>query len=238
MAQTIELGDISIKVTRKEIKHVHLSVHPPVGRVTLTAPMTTRPDVARAYAVSKLRWIREQQDKLHRQSRETPRQYVDRETHWLWGHSHLLQVTYKDERPSVKVEHRRLTLTVRPGTTLAKRGEIFQEWHRGLLHSILPEIIKKWEKKFQVQLRGFSLQRMKTKWGTCNHRARTIRLNSELAKKPKDLLDYVVAHEMAHLVEPSHNDEFHALLDKHCPSWREARLELNELPLGAEAWVR
>lgn len=236
MAQTIELGDISIKVTRKTIKHVHLSVYPPVGRVTLTAPRDTRPEVARAYAVSKLRWIREQQEKLRRQARESTRQYVDRETHWLWGHRHLLTVIHKNEKPSVKVEHKRLRLTVRPGTTRAKRDELFQEWYRGLLHASLPELIGKWEKKLRVRLEGYSLQRMKTKWGTCNHRARTIRLNSELAKKPKDLLDYVVAHEMAHLVEPSHNDKFQTLMDKHYPSWREARLELNELPLGSETW--
>lgn len=236
MTQTIELGDISIQVTRKPIKHVHLSVYPPMGRVTMTAPVATRPEVARVYAISKLRWIREQQERLRRQARESQRQYIDRETHWLWGHRHLLTVEHGNVRPFIRVEHRRLILTVRPGATQEKREEIIQEWYRSLLHSALPDIIDKWEKKFRVRLEGYTLQRMKTKWGTCNHRARTIRLNSELAKKPKDLLDYVVAHEMAHLVEPSHNEDFHALMDKHYPSWREARLELNELPLAAEAW--
>lgn len=231
MTQTIQLGDIEIQVTRKKIKHVHLSVYPPTGRVTLTTPWSTRPEIVRAYTVSKLRWIREQQAKLLRQARETPRQYIARETHWLWGHRHLLAVVCKDEKPSVKVEPKRLTLTVRPGTTHAKREEIVQAWYREQLHSALPEIVSKWEKKLRVRLAGYSLQRMKTKWGTCNHRAQTIRLNSELAKKPKDLLDYVVAHEMAHLIEPSHNSAFHGLMDKHYPNWREARLELNELPL-------
>jgi predicted metal-dependent hydrolase len=236
MTRTIELGDISIQVTQKPIKHVHLSVYPPMGRVTMTAPVATRPEVARAYAISKLRWIREQREKLRRQARESQRQYVERETHWLWGHRHLLTVEHRDVRPFVRVDRRRLILTVRPGATREKREEVFQEWYRSLLHTALPDLIGKWEKKLRVRLDGYSLQRMKTKWGTCNHRARTIRLNSELAKKPKDLLDYVVAHEMAHLVEPSHNEDFHALMDKHYPSWREARLELNELPLAAEAW--
>lgn len=236
MTETIRLGNISIHVTRKDIKHVHLSVYPPTGRVTLTAPTTTRPEVARAYAISKLRWIREQQEKIQRQARESPRQFIDRETHWLWGRRHLLKVEYRDVKPSVKVEHKRLILSVRPGISRVKREEIMQEWHRSLLHSVLPDLIAKWEKKLKVKLKGFFLQKMKTKWGGCNHRSQTIRINTELVKKPKDLLEYVVAHEMAHLVEPSHNGRFHTLMDKHFPSWREARLELNELPLAAEQW--
>ena len=133
-------------------------------------------------------------------------------------------------------DHRRITLTTRPGSTLAKREEVMQEWHRTLLHQAVPALIEKWEAKLGVTVSGYFLQRMKTRWGGCNHRAGNIRLNTELAKKPKDLLEYVVVHEMLHLVEPKHSERFLALLQQHYPAWREARVELNELPLTAETW--
>lgn len=236
MAETIRLGEIVIAVTRKDIKNVHLSVHPPAGRVTLVAPKGTRLEVARAYAISKLGWIRDQQAKLLGQSREAPRQYVERESHYLWGRRYLLSVVERDEKPSVRLTHRKITLTVRPGSSTAKREEVMQEWQRALLHEAVPTLIRKWERKLGVTVAGYFLQRMKTKWGGCNHRAGTIRLNTELVKKPKDLLEYVVAHEILHLIEPTHSERFVALLDRHYPAWREARAELNELPLSAEVW--
>ena len=236
MAETIQLGDIAVAVTRKNIKHVHLSVHPPAGRVTLVAPTGTRLEVARAYAISKLGWIRDQQAKLLGQARETPRQFVKRESHYLWGRRYLLSVVEKDAKPSVRLDHRKITLTLRPGSTRAKREEVMQQWQRSLLHEVVPAIIRKWEAKLGVRVSGYFLQRMKTKWGGCNHRARNIRLNTELVKKPKDLLEYVIVHEMAHLIEARHSDRFIAILDEHYPTWREARAELNDLPLTAEAW--
>ena len=237
MTETIHLGEVCITVTRKAVKNVHLSVHPPLGHVTLVAPTATRPEVARAYAITKLGWIRNQQSKLLAQARETPRQFVERETHTLWGRRYLLSVTEIDVKPAVKRDHRRITLIVRPGSTLAKREALMNEWHRTLLHQAVPALIEKWEAKLGVKVSGYFLQRMKTKWGGCNHRAGNIRLNTELAKKPKDLLEYVVVHEMLHLVERTHSERFVALLEKHCPAWREARAELNELPLAAEAWT-
>lgn len=236
MAETIQLGEIVIAVTRKDIKNVHLSVHPPAGRVTLVAPKGTRLEVARAFAVSKLGWIRDQRTKLLGQTREAPRQYVERESHYLWGRRYLLSVVEKDEKPSVRLGHRKITLTVRPGSSTAKREEVMQEWQRALLHEAVPTLIRKWERKLGVTVAGYFLQRMKTKWGSCNHRAGTIRLNAELVKKPRDLLEYVVVHEMLHLIEPTHSERFVALIDRRYPAWREARVELNELPLSAEAW--
>jgi predicted metal-dependent hydrolase len=234
--ESIVLGEVNIAVTRKAVKNVHLSVHPPFGHVTLVAPTETRLEVARAYAISKLGWIRDQQTKLLAQARETPRQFVERETHYLWGRRYLLSVVYRDAKPTVTRDHRRIKLSVRPGSTLAKREEVMQEWHRMLLHDAVPPLIRKWEKKLKVNVSGYFLQRMKTKWGSCNHRMENIRLNTELAKKPKDLLEYVVVHEMLHLVEPTHSERFVGLLQKHYPTWREARAELNELPLTAETW--
>lgn len=234
--EVIQLGELTIEVTRKAVKNVHLSVHPPAGHVTLVAPINTRLEVARAYAISKLGWIRAQQAKLQGQARETPRQYVERESHYLWGRRYLLSVKELEAKPGVKLDHRRITLTVRPGSSLEKREEVVHDWHRALLHQTVPALIDKWQPVLGVLVSAYFLQRMKTKWGGCNHRTRTIRLNTELAKKPKDLLEYVVVHEMLHLIEPTHGPRFIDLLDKHYPNWREARAELNELPLAAESW--
>jgi predicted metal-dependent hydrolase len=236
MSETIQLGDLSIRLTRKAVKHVHLSVYPPAGRVILVAPTDTRLEVVRAYAISKLGWIRDQQARLREQARETPRRFIERESHYLWGRRHLLTVVEQHAKPAVALDHRRITLTVRPGSTMVKRTEVMHAWHLSLLHQVLPPLIGKWEPKLGVKVSGYFLQRMKTKWGACNPRARTIRLNTELVKKPTDLLEYVVVHEMLHLIEATHNEYFMALLERHFPTWREARAELNELPLAAEVW--
>jgi predicted metal-dependent hydrolase len=238
MDETIQIGELSIQVSRKDIKHVHLSVHPPDGRVTLSAPAATRLDVARSYAVSKLGWIREQQQKLRNQARETPRQFVTRESHYLWGRRYLLTVVHSQGKPYVRLDHRRITLTIRPGSSAEKRSEVMHEWDKALLHEVVPALIKKWEVRLGVQVKRYFLQRMKTRWGGCNQHAGHIRLNTELVKKPKDLLEYIIVHEMAHLLEPTHSERFTALLDRYYPTWREARAELNELPLSAESWKK
>lgn len=232
MAPTrISLGDLDITVTFKAVKNVHLSVHPPEGTVTLVAPSGTRLEVARAYAVSKLRWIRQQQAQLREQERETPRQFVTRESHYIWGRRYLLTVVERDGPPVVKMDHRRIVLNVRPGTDAGKREAIYQRWQRSLLHDAIPPLIARWGRRIGVELDAYFLQRMKTKWGSCNHLRAHIRLNTELVKKPRDLLEYVIVHEMVHLIEPTHSERFIALLDEHYPAWREARAELNALPL-------
>ena len=236
MAETIQLGEIAIALTRKDVKHVHLSVHPPSGRVTLVAPIGTRNEVARAYAISKLGWIRDQQVKIRGQARETARQFVERESHHLWGRRYLLTVREEEAKPSIRLSHRAIMLTVRPGSNGAKRAAVMHEWHKSILHEAVRELIARWEPKLGVDVAGHFLQRMKTKWGSCNHRACTVRLNTELVKKPKDLLEYVLVHEMLHLVEPTHSQRFLGLMNKHYPAWREARAELNELPLAAASW--
>jgi len=236
MVETIQFGDIVIAMTRKDIKHVHLSVHPPLGRITLVVPTGTRIEVARAYAISKIGWIRDQRAKLQGQARETRRVFVERESHYLWGRRYLLSVIEEEAKPSVRLSHRKITLTVRPGSSRAKREEVMHEWHKALLHEAVPLLIRKWQVKLGVTVSGYFLQRMKTRWGGCNHRAGNVRLNTELVKKPKDLLEYVVVHEMLHLAEPTHSERFIGLLDKNYPSWREARAELNALPLSPEKW--
>ncbi len=236
MSEVFELGEITISLTRKSVKNVHLTVHPPEGRVSLVAPTNTRTEVARAYAISKLGWIRLQQQALRDQARETQRQYVERESHRLWGRNHLLTIVEADAKPAVKLDHRQITLSVRPGSDAAKRAEVMHAWHKRLLHTVVPVMIARWEPRLGVTVAGYFLQRMKTKWGSCNHAAGNIRMNTELVKKPKDLVEYVVVHEMLHLLEPTHNERFLALLTRHWPQWHESRRELNALPLSTETW--
>lgn len=236
MHETIQLGSISVELTKKNIKNVHLSVYPPDGRVSLVAPVSTRTEVARAYAISKLSWIRAQQQKLQSQAREEPRQFVGRESHYVWGRRYLMAIVDQDAKPSVVLGNKRITLNVRPGSSTEKRAKVMHEWHKALLHKAVPPLIRKWERRLGVHVSAYFLQRMKTKWGSCNPARGNIRLNTELVKKPKDLLEYVVVHEMAHLIEPTHSARFTAILDEHYPHWREARAELNELPLAAEVW--
>lgn len=233
MAQKrIRVGEVDINITFKAVKNVHLSVHPPEGTVTLVAPTGTRLEVARTFAISKLRWIRQQRAQLKNQAREAPRQFVTRESHYVWGRRYLLEVVERDAPPVVKMDHRRITLYVRPGTDAGRREAVYQAWQRSLLHQVIPDFIDQWERRIGVKVEGYFLQRMKTKWGSCNNLRAHIRLNTELVKKPRDLLEYVIVHEMIHLIEPTHNERFIALLDKHYPAWREARAEINALPLA------
>jgi predicted metal-dependent hydrolase len=238
MTQNIQLGEVTVRVTKKDIKNVHLSVHPPDGRVTLTAPRSTRLDVARAYAISKLAWIREQKQKLTNQAREAPRKYIERESHYVWGRRYLMTIVYREAKPKICLDHKRLTLSARPGSDAKMRAEIMHEWSKARLHDVVPALIQMWEPRLKVKVSRYFLQRMKTKWGSCNFQAGHIRLNTELLKKPKDLLEYVIVHEMIHLLQPTHSERFIAMLQLHYPAWREARAELNELPLTAEVWKR
>ncbi|MEP9372628.1 SprT family zinc-dependent metalloprotease [Mesorhizobium sp. KR1-2] len=236
MTETIKLGDIFIAVTRKAVKNVHLSVHPPDGHVTLVAPSSTRLEVARAYAISKLAWIRKQQAALRAQQREPARRFIGRESHYVWGRRYLMTVVELDQKPSVVLDHRSIRLIVRPGSSAQKRAEVLHEWHKSLLHAAVPPIIRRWEQTLGVSVSRYFLQRMKTKWGGCTTEVRTIRLNTELVRKPKDLLEYVIVHEMTHLIEPRHSPRFFELMTENYPAWPEARRELNELPLADELW--
>ncbi len=202
----------------------------------MVVPAGTRLDVVRAFAISKLAWIHEQRKKYQDQPRETKRSFIERESHYLWGRRYLLSIVEKDEKPEVVLDHHKIILKIRPNSSVEKREEIMHEWHKRLLHNAVRPLIAKWEVILDVKVASYFLQRMKTKWGACNHGDRHIRLNTELVKKPKDLLEYVIVHEMTHLLEPTHSERFHELLDMHYPGWREARSELNELPLAAEAW--
>lgn len=232
----IQLGDIAIDVVKKDIKNIHLSVYPPVGRVRISAPLRMDVEKIRVYAISKLDWVKKQQKKMRQQVRETPREYIDRESHFLWGHRYLLKVQEVDAPPSVEVKHHTLMLRVRPGADEDSRAEILEEWYRRQLKDVAPKLIAKWERTLGVRVANIFVQRMRTKWGGCNVHSRNIRLNTELAKKPRECLEYILVHEMVHLLEPTHGQRFVTLMDQYMPNWSFYREQLNRLPVRHESW--
>jgi predicted metal-dependent hydrolase len=236
MGMQIELGDITVDVILKDIKNVHLSVYPPAGRVRISAPKRMSLDTLRVFAISKLDWIKQQQAKLREQERETPRDYVDRESHYVWGKRYLLDVTESEEPPAIELRHRRMLLRVRPGTGEEKRQALVEEWYREQLKEAVPPLLARWQPLLGVQVERWFVQRMKTRWGSCNHQAGTIRLNTELAKKPAECLEYIVVHELVHLLEPTHNARFVALMNQFMPKWQLHRQALNRLPVRQETW--
>jgi predicted metal-dependent hydrolase len=232
----VQLGTISVDVVLKDIKNVHLSVYPPNGRVRIAAPARMSLDTIRVFAVSKLGWIKQQQKKLREQERETPREYLNRESHYLWGKRYLLTVQEKDRTPSIELRHRRILLSVRPGASEERKQELFEAWHREQLKNAVLPLLAKWQPLMGVTVNRVFVQRMKTKWGSCNPTASHIRLNTELAKKPLECLEYIVVHELAHLIEPTHTQRFIALMDRFMPKWQFYREVLNRLPVRHETW--
>jgi len=234
--ETIDLGGIPAQVLRKRIKHVHLSVYPPAGRVRISAPESMALDTIRVFAISRLSWIRGQQHKVQAQERESPRDYIDRESHYLWGQRYLLKIREHNAPPSVDRQHKRLVLSVRPGTSLQRREALLDAWYRDQLRKAVAPVLHKWEAVMNVRSSRLYVQRMKTRWGSCNPATGAIRLNTDLAKKPPECLEYIVVHELAHLIEPSHNARFVSVMDLFLPQWQLYRDELNRLPVRHEEW--
>jgi len=189
MVTQLKLGDIAVNVVFKDIKHLQLSVHPPTGRVRISAPRSMGLDPIRAFAISKLDWIKKQQMKLQGQERETPREYLDRESHYVWGQRYLLKVIECDGAPSIELKQDEMLLRLRSGAHNKKPQALLEEWYREQIRQAVPPLIAKWEPVMGVKVARFFVRRMKTRWGSCTPRRRSIRLNAELAKKPPDLLD-------------------------------------------------
>jgi predicted metal-dependent hydrolase len=236
MVAELSIGGVSVDVVFKDIKNVHLSVHPPTGRVRIAAPARMRIEAVRVFAISKLSWIKKQQIKLQAQARESPREYLERESHYLWGNRYLLRINEEEGPSGAASDHRAIVLTVPPHASMERRREILQSWYRAEMKTALEPLIGKWEKRLGVRVARTFVQRMKTKWGSSNPRLQHIRLNLELAKKPPQCLDYVVLHEMLHFLVPDHSEGFVALLDNHLPQWRIVRQTLNEEPLAHAEW--
>ncbi|WP_094227529.1 M48 family metallopeptidase [Methanolobus psychrotolerans] len=237
MVTQIQLGEVTADVVFKDIKNIHLSVYPPAGKVRISAPLRMDIDKIRIFAISKLGWIKQQQKKLREQERETPREYLDRESHYLWGKRYLLEIIEADEVPSVELKHKKMILRVRPGVNEKKKQEVIDAWYREQLRKAALPLIAKWEKLMDVKVERLLIRRMKTKWGSCNPKVGNILLNTELVKKPSECLEYIIVHELAHLLEPTHNARFINLMDKFMSKWQFYRGKLNQLPVSHENWV-
>lgn len=234
--ESFSIGNIEVEVVKKNIKNIHLAVYPPNGKVRLAAPLEVNDETLRLFAISKLVWIKRQQKKFNLQDRQTERKYVNRETHYFLGKKYLLKVIEGCKLANVEVTKNMIVLSVKNGATLAQKQSLINEWYRAELKKLVPAIVDKWEKQMGVQVEEWGIKQMKTKWGTCNIKAKRIWLNLELAKKPVKCLDYIIAHEMIHLLERHHNDLFLAYMNKFVPNWKQIKNELNKLPVSHVDW--
>ena len=228
---------MEVLVVRKTIKNLHLSLLPPDGRIRVTSPVAMKDDAIRTLVATRLPWIRKHQQQFENQERQGKREYVSGESHFLFGNRYLLEVVHVDAAPVVTVKgKKKIVLQVRPKASEEKKSEVMHEWYRLQLEEVLTEYVKKWEKKIGVKTASWSIRRMRTKWGTCNHRTGHVWFNLELAKKPLSTIEYVVVHELLHLIEKTHSDHFIKLLDRHMPKWRSEKNLLNRFILSHESW--
>jgi predicted metal-dependent hydrolase len=229
VTRLIEVDDIQVEVVLKQVKNVNLRIIPPAGQIRVSAPKNVSLRDIHAFVLSKLGWIRRHQEKMLARERKTPCRYVDMEVHSLWGRPCHLHVSEKEQVPSVDLDQSGMILTVRPRTNTEKRRAIVEQWYRDAIKKAVVPLVAKWEPIMGVHVAKIFLRRMKTKWGSCHPRNRTIRLNTELARKPLEFLEYIVVHEMVHLLEPSHNRRFASLMDQFLPEWREHRRNLHRI---------
>ena len=233
----ITVSGLEVQVIRKAIKNLHLGVYPPNGRVRVAAPLRVSNEAVRLAVVGKLGWIRRQRSKFQEQTRESQREMVSGESHYFLGRRYRLRVIDHEGAGRVVVRNRRtLELHVRRQSGQVERERVLQRWYREQLRELIPPLLAKWEVILGVQPAASGIKRMKTKWGACNVDAKRIWLNLELAKKPAQCLEYIVVHEMTHLLERHHNDRFISLMDQHLPHWRLYRQELNAAPLAHDTW--
>jgi len=233
----ISVGDMHVDIVRKDIKNLHLGVYPPGGRVRVAAPLRVDDEAVRLAVIEKLPWIRRQQARFLAQERQSQREYTYRETHYFLGRRYLLNVIEHDGRPRVEVNGKeRIDLYAPAGSDAQEREEIMLRWYRKELKALLPPLIEKWQEVVGVSVDDWRIKKMKTRWGSCTIEARRIWLNLELAKKPIPCIEYIIVHELVHLLERNHTDRFRDLMDQFMPQWRYCRDMLNQAPLGHENW--
>lgn len=223
----MEISGVKIEVIKKKIKNIHLSVLPPLGRVRISAPIGTNDETIKLFAIKKIGWIKKQIQKYKNQPRQSEREYVSGESHYLWGRRYRLELKYTKKANKVETKGSKLVLTVREASTQEQREKIMNEWYRAELKAKLPALIEKWEKIIGVKINDFGVKNMRTKWGTCNVKDKRIWINLQLAKKPVACLEYIVVHELVHLLEKNHTPVFIEYMDKFLPGWRVTKDELN-----------
>lgn len=233
----LKIGELQVKVVRKAIKNLHLGVYPPDGHVRVAAPLVMSDEAIRLAVISRLGWIRRQQARFAGQERQSEREMVHGESHYYLGVRYRLLVEEVDAAPQVRVHGgNKLVLQVRPSADAAKRRAVLDGWYRRELKERIPPLLEKWQPIIGVEVAAWGVKRMKTRWGTCNVPARRIWLNLELIKKPPHCLEYILVHELVHLLERHHTDRFRALMDRFLPQWQLYRDELNRAPLAHEEW--
>ena len=229
----IKVSDYEITTIRKDIKNLHLGVYPPSGRVRIAAPLKSSDESIRLFAVSKLSWIKKQKANFANQERQTQRKYVSGESHYYFGKRYLLNIVTIDPNPRIELKRKtHIDMYVKSDSSHKKKEKILEEWYRAEMKKELHAIIKKWTKIIKVKPNEVLIKKMKTKWGTCNPKSKTIWLNLELAKKPIHCLEYIFVHEMVHLLEKKHSDKFKAYINQFMPKWRQFKEELNKQPLN------
>ncbi len=233
----LRLGNMSVLVVRKPIKNLHLAVLPPDGKVRVSSPLRLKDDAIRTLIATRIPWIRKHQATLLAQERQSPREYVSGESHYLFGRRYRLNVELTNSRPGIAVKDKsRIVLQARPNSTTEKREQIFREWYRTALGPVAGDLLEKWSNKIGVRPASWGIKRMKTRWGTCHQEAERIWLNLELAKKPHRCIEYVVVHELVHLIEKTHNERFVDLMTSYLPTWQSSKEELNRFILASEKW--
>ena len=231
------VSGIKVEVLRKDIKNLHLGVYPPHGRVRVAAPVVVSDEAVRLAVIDKLGWIRRQKAKFAEQPRQSQREMVNGESHYFMGQRYRLRVHEHDAPAGVAIRGvASLDLFVRAGTSVERREAVLLRWHREQLRELIPPLLAKWEPILGVEVSDWGIKKMKTKWGSCNPASRRVWLNLELAKKPAQCLEYIVVHELVHLLERHHNERFAALIEAHVPQWRQYRAMLNKAPLGHVEW--
>lgn len=232
----LTIRGIDVDVIYKDIKNLHIGVYPPLGRVRVAAPLKLDDDRVRLAVIQRLPWIKKQREQLRSAERQSEREMVSGESHYVWGVRHRMKVIERPGRAHVELDGERLLLYVPEGSSVDSRREVLQRWQREQLRRRVPGLIAQWEETVGRQVPRWSIRRMKTKWGSCNRETGHIWFNLELAKKHPDCLEFIVVHEMTHLLERNHGERFTALMDRRLPDWRARRDQLNDAPLGNERW--
>jgi predicted metal-dependent hydrolase len=220
------IDTIPIEIEHKRIKNMRITVYPPDGRVKIVAPLSATHQMIRDFALTKRAWVKKHQARFANPSKERPL-FLDGEIHYIWGQPYSLEIIQKRGHPKIETNNNRLLIYIRPGTEQQKKQEVFEKWRHGLIQNAAPRLVAKWEPILGVNVKGIAYRKMKTHWGSCNYGQKTIRLNTELAKKNPKYLEYVIVHEMVHIIEPTHSGNFYRLLGKYYPEWKIIRKEMN-----------
>ncbi len=232
----ITVANIRVEILRKDIKNLHMGVYPPNGRVRVAAPLLVSDEAVRLAVIGKLAWIKRQREKFQTQPRQSERAMVRGESHYHLGQRYRLNVVEQPGKRSITLRGKSMVLTCPAGSTTEQRTALLLRWQRAELKSLLEPLLKQWQTVLGVTVATWGVKRMKTKWGSCNPQTASLWFNLELIKKAPACIEYIVLHELMHLVERHHNDRFTALLDQHLPNWRSLQQLLNQSVLGHERW--